>query len=160
MRKPTICIGENKDADQLRGNREADQRLCFRYTDSTISLLLNPKFQVSNHLLRLYSPVCVRPGRNPKLLVFSCTGSFMSCSCKQLDNNEYETEIGINWLHQWLRFFQNHGGETDSGFKSPHFSKSRFITDVVIHRNFKSISLYSSVCIILVSYRRPIKKIT
>ena len=27
VRKPTICIGENKDADQLRGNREADQRL-------------------------------------------------------------------------------------------------------------------------------------
>ena len=40
MRKPTICICENKDADQLRGNREADQRLCFRYTDSTIPLLL------------------------------------------------------------------------------------------------------------------------
>ena len=39
MRKATVCIGENKDADQLRGNREADQRLCFRYTDSTISLL-------------------------------------------------------------------------------------------------------------------------
>ena len=38
--KPTICIGENKDADQLRGNREADQRLCFRYSDSTIPLLL------------------------------------------------------------------------------------------------------------------------
>ena len=43
MGKPTICIGENKDADQLRGNREADQRLCFRYSDSTIPLLLNPK---------------------------------------------------------------------------------------------------------------------
>ena len=40
MRKPTICIGENKDADQLRGNREADQRLCFLYSDSTIPLLL------------------------------------------------------------------------------------------------------------------------
>ena len=39
MRKPTFCICENKDADQLRGNREADQRLCFRYTDSTIPLL-------------------------------------------------------------------------------------------------------------------------
>ena len=38
--KPTICIGENKDTDQLRGNREADQRLCFRYSDSTIPLLL------------------------------------------------------------------------------------------------------------------------
>ena len=40
MGKPTICIGENKDADQLRGNREADQRLCFRYPDCTIPLLL------------------------------------------------------------------------------------------------------------------------
>ena len=43
MGKPTICIGENKDADQLRGNREADQRLCFRYSDSTIYPLLNSK---------------------------------------------------------------------------------------------------------------------
>ena len=29
MGKPTICIGKNKDADQLRGNREADQRFVF-----------------------------------------------------------------------------------------------------------------------------------
>ena len=43
MGKPTICIVENKDADQLRGNREADQRLCFRYSDSTIYPLLNSK---------------------------------------------------------------------------------------------------------------------
>ena len=35
IRKPPFCICENKDADQLRGNREADQRLCFRYIDST-----------------------------------------------------------------------------------------------------------------------------
>ena len=39
MRKPVFCLYENKDADQLRGNREADQRLCFRYTDNTIPLL-------------------------------------------------------------------------------------------------------------------------
>ena len=44
--KPTICICENKDADQLRGNREADQRLCFRYTDSTFPLL--PKSEISS----------------------------------------------------------------------------------------------------------------
>ena len=37
--KTGFFICENKDADQLRGNREADQRLCFRYTDSTIPLL-------------------------------------------------------------------------------------------------------------------------
>ena len=40
VRKPDFCLCENKGADQLRGNREADQHLCFRYTDSTISLLL------------------------------------------------------------------------------------------------------------------------
>ena len=39
VRKPDFCICENKDADQLHGNREADLRLCFRYTDSTIPLL-------------------------------------------------------------------------------------------------------------------------
>ena len=43
MGKQTICICENKGADQLRGNREADQRLCFRYADSTIPPLLNSK---------------------------------------------------------------------------------------------------------------------
>ena len=40
MTKPDFCLGENKGADQLRGNREADQRLCFRYSDSTIPLIL------------------------------------------------------------------------------------------------------------------------
>ena len=46
MRKPAFCIIENKDADQLRGNREADQCLCFRYMDSTIPLL--PKYEISS----------------------------------------------------------------------------------------------------------------
>ena len=39
MRKPAFCICKNKDTDQLRGDREADQRLCLRYIDSTIPLL-------------------------------------------------------------------------------------------------------------------------
>ena len=38
-KKTTFCICENKDADQLRGDRKADQRLCFRihrlYNSST-----------------------------------------------------------------------------------------------------------------------------
>ena len=46
LKKPAFCICENKDADQLRGNRETDQRLCFRYTDSTIPLL--PKSEISS----------------------------------------------------------------------------------------------------------------
>ena len=46
VRKPAFCICENKDEDQLRGNREVDQRLCFRYIDSTIPLL--PKDEISS----------------------------------------------------------------------------------------------------------------
>ena len=57
MRKPVFCICENKDADQLCGNRIADQRLCFRYTDSTIPLL--PKSENSS---LLPSSVAVQPG--------------------------------------------------------------------------------------------------
>ena len=34
MRKPTVCIYETKGVDQLRNDCEADQRLCFCYTDS------------------------------------------------------------------------------------------------------------------------------
>ena len=41
VRKPDFCICENKGADQLCGNRTTDQRLCFRYMDSTIPLLPN-----------------------------------------------------------------------------------------------------------------------
>ena len=51
LRKSDFCVGENKGADQLCSNCEADQRLCFRYTDSTNPLLSNPTFPVSSQLL-------------------------------------------------------------------------------------------------------------
>ena len=78
MGKPSICIGENKGADQLRSHCEADWRLCFRYTDSTIPLLSKSK----NSSL-LPSSVTVHAGlfrtwSEPKLLVFSRTGSIIS----------------------------------------------------------------------------------
>ena len=78
MRKQTNCIGENKDADQLRGNREADQRLCFRYSESTIPFLLKSEissFYLSSMLVQL--GLC-RTCSKPTLLVFPRGGSFMS----------------------------------------------------------------------------------
>ena len=39
----TICICKNKYADQLCSKCTADQRLCFRYTDSSIPPLPLPK---------------------------------------------------------------------------------------------------------------------
>ena len=57
MRKPAFCICENKDADQLRSNCTADQRLCFRYIDSKIPQV--PKYVISS---RWPSCVAVQPG--------------------------------------------------------------------------------------------------
>ena len=39
MRKTDFCICKNKDADQLRSNCAANQRLCFRYMDCATPLL-------------------------------------------------------------------------------------------------------------------------
>ena len=70
MRKPTICLCENKDADQLCSNCTADQGICFHHTDGP--------YIKSFKLLALFCDCTawfVRPGRKPKLLVLSCTGS-------------------------------------------------------------------------------------
>ena len=86
MRKPTFCICENKDADQLRGNREADQRLCVRYIDSTIPLL--SKSEISS----LYSySVTAQPGlcrtrSETRMLVFSRRGSDDNMQSKTVSN--------------------------------------------------------------------------
>ena len=62
MRKPAFCICENKDTDQLCGNRAADQRLYFLFLVQSL-YFLNPKFQAPSHHLWLYSPVCVGSGQ-------------------------------------------------------------------------------------------------
>ena len=65
MGKLTVCIGENKAADQLRSTDcEADQRLCFRNTDSTIPLL--SKYKIFSLLPSSVTvqPVCFRPDGN------------------------------------------------------------------------------------------------
>ena len=57
MGKPALSICENKAADQLHSNCAADQRLCFRYIDSTIPLL--SKSEISS---LKPSTVVVQPG--------------------------------------------------------------------------------------------------
>ena len=68
MRKPAFCICENKDADQLCGNRTADQRLCFRCID------VLPKSEISS--LSLFS-VDVQPGSCETWLKTLKTGFLM-----------------------------------------------------------------------------------
>ena len=81
MGKPAICIGENKGADQLRGNREAqlrgnreaqlrgnreaDHAFVFATRIVQFLLYLNPKFQAFSSFPLLCRPVCVGPVRKP-----------------------------------------------------------------------------------------------
>ena len=95
MGKPTICIGENKDADQ---HVFATRILHFL-------LYLNPKFQASSSFLCLYSPVCVGPVRKPHCW-FSHEAAHMVPIKKSLnDHDEAHQRIvlsGINGImHLW-----------------------------------------------------------
>ena len=67
VRKPDFCLCENKGADQLRSNCEADQRLCFHYMDSTIPLL--PKSEITSIYLSSVAAqtgLCQTRSENPK----------------------------------------------------------------------------------------------
>ena len=78
MGKPTICIGKNKDADQLLGNREADQRLCFRDPDNTIPPLLNLKISSFYPASVTVQAGLCRTWSETTLLVFPRDGSFIN----------------------------------------------------------------------------------
>ena len=91
MGKPTICIGENTYS-------KADQRLCFRYSDSIISLL--PKSEISSFYpfsVLVQLGLCQTWSETPKT-VFSRRGSIdvfyiMGKSISQIvrvnDNQEF-----------------------------------------------------------------------
>ena len=73
MRKSAFCISENKGADQMRGNRAADQHLCFCYIHSTDPLL--SKSEISS---LQPSSMAVQPGLCLTGLETPMTGFFMT----------------------------------------------------------------------------------
>ena len=78
MRKPTICPGENKGADQLCSNCEADQRLCFRYTNSTVPILRKSEISIFYLFsVTVHVDLC-RTCSKITLLVFSQGSSYIS----------------------------------------------------------------------------------
>ena len=68
---------ENKDADQLRGNREADQRLCFRYTNSILPLLFKSEISSFQPASVTVQPGLCRTCSETTLLVFPRGGSII-----------------------------------------------------------------------------------
>ena len=72
MGKPTICIGENKGADHT------DQRLCFRYMDSTIPLLSKSKISCLQPFSVLVQLGLCQTWSETTLLVYPRAGSFLT----------------------------------------------------------------------------------
>ena len=65
-----MCICENKDVDQLRGHREADQRLCFHFTDSSfavIAKLISPLFSLCR-ICKAKTKALISFGKTAKLV--------------------------------------------------------------------------------------------
>ena len=77
MRKPAFCICENKDADQLSSDREADQRLCFRYTDSTIPPLSTTEISRLQPSFVAVQPGLCRTRSQTRMLAFSRRDSYI-----------------------------------------------------------------------------------
>ena len=100
MGKTTICIGENNDADQLRSNCEADQRLCFRYSDSTIPLLLKSEISSFKLFSVLVQPGFVGPVRKPHCW-FSHEGAHMNLESKSpfVTKSKRQNKIRLRMHH-------------------------------------------------------------
>ena len=92
-----LHMRKKKDADQLRGNREADQRLCLRYTDSRLPLLF--KYEISSFQLTsvtVQSDLC-RTCSETTLLVFPRGGLLIDYIVRQIGHC-----IGGNFnIHIW-----------------------------------------------------------
>ena len=117
MRKPTFCICEIKDADQLVVTAKLISAFVFATQIVQSLYFINPKFQASSHLLYLYSPVCVGPGRKPRRPVFSQLGFYRSTH----EYKAFALELQITDL-TWcsLYFMHNYVKSGDRTDKTPH----------------------------------------
>ena len=79
MRKPFFFFAYAKTKAQISCPVTAQLISAFVFAIRIVQSLyyLNPKLQVSSHLVWLYSPVCVEPGRKPRRPVFSQRGSYV-----------------------------------------------------------------------------------
>ena len=106
-----LHICKNKGTDQLHCNCAADQRLCFRYIDNTLSLL--PKSEISS---LFPSSVAVQPGLCGIWLETPKTGFLTSllitktspCNEHPLTPHFYIVKLGCTGVYIFLIFAPKH----------------------------------------------------
>ena len=75
MRKPDFAYAKTKAQISCAVTAQLISAFVFATRIVQFLYFLNPKFPVTSHLLCLYRPVCVGPGRKPRRPVFSRHGS-------------------------------------------------------------------------------------
>ena len=76
MRKPAFAYAKTKTLIGFAVTAKLISAFVFATWIVQSLFYLNLKFQASSHLLYLYSPVCVGPGRKLRRPVFSQRGSY------------------------------------------------------------------------------------
>ena len=74
MRKPAFAYAKTKTQISCAVTAQLISAFVFAIGKVQSLYYLNPKIKSSNNHLRLYSPVCVGPGRKPRRPVFSRRG--------------------------------------------------------------------------------------
>ena len=99
MRKPAF-FAYAKTKTQISFAVTAKLISAFYFATRIVKSLyfLNTEFQASSHLLWLYSPVCVGPGRKSRRPVFSQRGSLV-IGCKNCLN---EAVLTSRSTHDWF----------------------------------------------------------
>ena len=95
---------------------------------------LNPKIQASSHILWLYSPVCVGPGRKPRRPVFSERGSYDRPPLETLHRNNKKKTTCISSKVQSLgydRLPKTTGRATIADDRVVFFSKNATLVSLV-----------------------------
>ena len=145
MRKPTFCLCENKDADQLSGNREADHtaKLISPFVFATWKVqslyFQNPNFQASCHLLWLHSLVCVDQVGNQNVGFLMTRLKYLSLyllSSLELSKLCYSSCVLIEQHHNKSKCMQRSGTEAIKTQIQP--SKPKWeITNITKSQNTK-----------------------
>ena len=88
MRNPDFAYAKTKTQISFAVTAKLISAFVFAIRIVQILFYLNRKFQASSHLLWLYSPVCVGPGRKPRRPVFSQRGSNTRCQVSVFKTND------------------------------------------------------------------------
>ena len=93
VRKPAFVYAKTKTQISCAVTAQLISAFVFAIRIVQSLYYLNPKFKASSHLLWLYRPVFVGPGRKPRRSVFSQRGSYTLYHIKLIDANKIKLNL-------------------------------------------------------------------